>query len=152
MSLESNQRSTVVRILSPLHAISAENVCPGFPDVVFIGGVLELKTADRWPVRADSVLTAGVMNHPKKGFTPQQRVFALKRRRAQGFHCVCLQVDHDWFLIPGELAAKHLGVDWTRADIIKGSWRHWLGGLNKNEFYNAIVKATEKSRGWNPYE
>lgn len=150
MSLESNQRSTVIRILSPLHACAVENpACPGFPDVCFIGGLLELKAVDRWPIRKDSVLTMGV---DRKHFTPQQRVFALKRRRAQGFHCVCLQVDQDWLLVPGELAAKHLGVDWNREDIIKGSWRHWLGGLNKNEFYNAIVKATEKSRGWNPYE
>lgn len=147
MTLEKGQRSTVIRILSPLHAVSVENpACPGFPDVEFIGGLLELKSATGWPWKPETIFTTGVDN---KHFTPQQRLFAIKRRRAQGFHCVCLKVDRDWFLIEGALAAKHLGVCWTQQDIITNAWKVWLGGLNSDGFLECITKATEKSRGWN---
>ena len=146
MTLESGQRSTVIRILSPLHACAVENpACVGFPDVAFIGGVLELKSCDKWPRKPETILTAGV---DKKHFTPQQRIFALKRCRAQGFHCVCLKVDRDWFLIEGAAAATNLGISWNRAAIIENSWKKWLGGLNSDEFLACIVQATEKSRGF----
>lgn len=147
MSLESNQRSTVIRLLAPLHANSVENlVVPGYPDIEFVGGTLELKAVDKWPRGEDTVLTEGV---DRKHFTPQQRVWAMKRRRAQGFHCVCLQVNQDWFLIEGIAAAQHLGIDWTRQGVIDESWKHWLGGLDKKEFYECILKATEAPRNIN---
>lgn len=147
MTLESGQRATVIRILAPLHAIAVENaVGIGTPDVFFIGGCLELKSCDAWPRGKDTILRKGV---DKKGFTTLQRLFAIKRRRAQGFHCVCLKVDRDWFLVEGALAAQHLGIDWTRRDISRNAWKVWLGGLNSDEFLECITEATEKSRGWN---
>lgn len=138
MSLEPNQRSILLRILAPLHANAVENLAvPGYPDIEFIGGTIECKSANKWPRGEKTVLTEGV---DKKHFTPQQRVWAIKRCRAQGFHCVCLKVDQDWFMLSGEVAAKHLGIDWTRQDIIDESSAKWLGGLDKNEFYTFIIE------------
>jgi len=46
---ESRMRRFVVEALEPLDAVPVENAaCPGYPDVEFIGGVMELKQIPGW--------------------------------------------------------------------------------------------------------
>ena len=111
MSSEKTQRQRIVKALKPLHACSVENSCmAGFPDVVFIGGMIEAKCLDAWPKRKGVVRL-------KHHFTALQRLFARTWTRKGGFHAVCLQVDQDWFLLDGLAAATHLERDWTEEDI-----------------------------------
>lgn len=96
-------RQRVIKALKPLDAISVENPCrPGTPDVNYTEGWIELKHKYEWPKRSDSVVR---LDH----FTPQQRVFLMRRWHVGGNAYLLLQVDHDWLLFTGEDAADHVG-------------------------------------------
>lgn len=107
---ERAMRQAVVRALKSLHAVSIENPCrPGTPDISYADGLLELKWARSWPKRPETPLT---LDH----YTPQQRLFHIKRRRAGGKMFVVLQVARDWFLLDGLAAAERLGYA-SRAEL-----------------------------------
>lgn len=103
-------RQKVIEALKPLHAISIENRCGvGTPDVNFSGGWLELKNLSAWPAKPETVVA---IPH----FSPQQRVWQRRRHLAGGGSWVLLQVDVDFLLFTGLVAAKSLGFA-VRADL-----------------------------------
>lgn len=107
---EREMRQQVVRALKPLHAVAVENpVRPGFPDISYADGLIELKWVRSWPSRAETALDV-------PHYTPQQRLFHMKRWAAGGNMFVLLQVARQWFIFDGEAAAHHLGYA-TRGTI-----------------------------------
>jgi len=99
---EQDMRGRVIRALSNVHAIAVENpVLPGTPDINYIGGWIETKWLRNWPVNEDTLVR---IEH----FTPQQRVWHIKRRLAGGTSWVLLQCKRDWILLDGAVAAIHL--------------------------------------------
>lgn len=104
--------------MKALDPIRVENsVLAGTPDVNFIGGWMELKWSKEWPKREDSIV-------PLDHFTPQQRVFALRRWRAGGVSLVMWTVGGVWMLFDGQTAAKILGKV-PRVDLEAQALRVW---------------------------
>lgn len=97
-------RREVVKALQPLDAFSVENpVYPGTPDVNYVEGWLELKYADKWPERPSTPLK---LPH----FTPQQRIWLLRRWRAGGNAFLLLHVHRqEWLLFAGDVAQAVVG-------------------------------------------
>jgi len=87
-----------VRVENPIH--------PGTPDVNISNGFwIELKSMERWPVRASTCFR---IDH----YTPQQRVFLYRRWRfAPGTTYLLLEVRSvkQWLLFDGDVAAKIVG-------------------------------------------
>lgn len=107
--MEQQQRQLIVKALNKLKkdAISVENpALPGTPDVNFIGGWVELKYREDWPAKEETTVR---LDH----FTPQQRVWLMRRWYNKGASWLCLQISktRDWFVFDGETAAKHLAKD-----------------------------------------
>jgi hypothetical protein len=105
MSSEKQMRGNVVKALraAKLDARPVENpVDPGFPDVEYIGGLLELKEVDEWPARADTILR---IEH----YTQEQRIWHERRAHHGGRIHVLLQVGREYLLFKGAVAAQHLG-------------------------------------------
>lgn len=105
MISEKQMRGNVTKALrrAGLDARPVENPCdPGFPDVEYIGGTLELKAVDAWPKRAGTPLR---LEH----YTQEQRIWQ-ERRCARGGRChVLLQVGREFLLFHAASAAIHLG-------------------------------------------
>ena len=115
---EADQWTRLRRAMAPLNPIRVENsVLAGTPDVNYIGGWMELKWSRNWPKREDSIV-------PCDHFTPQQRVFALKRWRAGGASTVFWAVEGTWMLFDGETAARIIGKV-TRAELEAQVLRVW---------------------------
>lgn len=82
---ESSLRTIVVDALSRLDAIAVENpALPGTPDVNFVEGWIELKSIPAWPVRGKTPVR---IDH----WTPEQRVWHIRRSRAGGNSYVLLE-------------------------------------------------------------
>lgn len=115
---EHSVRSIVLRALKRYDAMAVENrVKPGTPDVECTLGWIELKFLRSWPkVPNDSAVLL-----PK--FTPQQRVWLLKRSQAGGPCWVLLKVDCDWLLFTGDWAARHLGRSTKELMLAVAVWR-----------------------------
>jgi hypothetical protein len=109
-ALEKTLRKNVLQILSKdLDAKPVENVAwPGYPDVEYIGGVMELKRIPRWPA------TDSIVRIPH--FSPQQKVFLARRCRKGGKAWLLLQVGKEYFLFEGD-SLSGLGKSWTQQDI-----------------------------------
>ena len=100
-------RGNVVKILrkAGLDARPVENpVDPGFPDVEYIGGTLELKAVDAWPKRESTPLR---LDH----YTKEQRIWHERRAHKGGRIHVLLQVGPEFLLFHGPVAANHLGEE-----------------------------------------
>lgn len=120
MISEKNMRRNVVKILrqAKLDARPVENpVDPGFPDVEYIGGVLELKAVDEWPKRASTPLR---LDH----YTQEQRIWHERRHHCGGRIHVLLQVGPEFLLFRGMDAAKHLGES-TRSALMVLATHTW---------------------------
>ena len=118
MTLEYTMRARVVRALKPLHAISVENPChPGTPDVNYAHGWIELKAMPEFPKRPDTPLRV-------PHYTPQQKIWAVKRSHAGGLCWLLIMVGREWFLLDGVVAARHLGES-IREQLITLSDRYW---------------------------
>jgi hypothetical protein len=131
MSGEQNMRQRVIQALKPLDAISVENSCgPGTPDVNYIGGWLELKRVAAWPA---NLRTPVRIPH----FSPQQKVWLARRCQRGGRAYVLLQVERDWFLIDGLVAASGLGT-WNRDDLLFNSAKHWFPNLVPEELLDFL--------------
>lgn len=105
MSSEKQMRRNVVEILrdAGLDARPVENpVDPGFPDVEYIGGLLELKEVEAWPKRAMTPLRV-------EHYTQEQRIWHSRRARKGGRIHVLLQVGREFLLFDGAVAAELLG-------------------------------------------
>lgn len=115
---ESYLRKAIVRVLPG--AIPVENaVLPGTPDVSYVEGWLELKCRVRWPKRADTIVS---MDH----FTPQQRVWHLRRAKAGGSTHVLIEFVEacEYLLLEGAEAARILGKT-NRAELMAACSRVW---------------------------
>jgi hypothetical protein len=113
--MEHNERQRLVQILSRagLDAISVENPAyPGTPDVNYVGGWIELKFIDNWPVRAKTPI---VIPH----FTPQQRCWAIRRSLADP-HGIWLIIQvgktNEWLLFKGG-DVKDIGKSLNREQL-----------------------------------
>lgn len=110
MARESSLWDTVRVNLAPFaDLVRVENaVEAGTPDVNYClhggkgEGWIELKDADAWPARADTLLR---LDH----VTTVQREWWLRRRRAGGRCFVLLRVGYDYLLFDGVAAALALG-------------------------------------------
>jgi hypothetical protein len=118
---ESNMSRVVMRLLKPLHPVRIETgmVCSGVPDVNYSEGWIELKALEHWPKREDTPLR---IPH----FTPQQRIWVIRRLRAGGRVHVLLTVGQDWLLFSGHFAAERLG-DAPRAELFASAVASWRG-------------------------
>lgn len=115
---EQTLRQNVIRILKPLDAKSVENLAyPGFPDVNYIEGLIELKSKGRWPIRAASPLR---LSH----FTPAQRVFLRRRWELGGNAWLLLQVNTTYLLYKG-FDVQEIGRTLTKAQLIKLATKTW---------------------------
>lgn len=124
---ESNVRQKICRWLreAGLDASPVENsACPGYPDIEYIGGTIEIKYLSAWPRRERTNVQV-----PK--FSPQQRIWLRRRHRAGGLAFLLLVVGEDWLLFDGETAANYLGI----------RSREELGGLAKHAM-------TRPDRSW----
>lgn len=93
-----------MRSLKALDAIAVENpALPGTPDVNYVEGWIELKQLTAWPQKADTVVHVD-------NFTPQQRVWHIRRRLAGGTSWLLLQVGREWLLFDGAVAALNIGL------------------------------------------
>lgn len=114
-------RRRVIRALRELDAVAVENsVGPGTPDVNYIGGWVELKEVERWPVRG------GPLRVPH--FKPEQRAWIRRRWKRGGDVWVLLKVESDWLLLDGLYASACLG-DVPAASLSASALRHWSKGL-----------------------
>jgi hypothetical protein len=132
-------RKAVVQMLRPLHAISVENgMChPGTPDINCILGWIECKATNNWPAKPDTVVR---LDHE---FTPQQRIFATKRRKAGGGCWLLLTVDRDWMLFHGDEAAEWIGTK-TREQLIKLALRVWTQKPTGEELICSLIQTSPK--------
>lgn len=133
MKAESRMRQRVRLALRGLDPISIENpVHPGTPDLNYVEGFVELKVAEKWPERTTTILR---IPH----FTPQQRVWLMRRVRAGGRAFLLLRVDGDWFLFRGDRAAEIVGRG-TRAELEAAAIGRWETSLN-DEQLRALLTA-----------
>lgn len=96
---EQTMRGRVVRMLTDLNGIAVENpALPGTPDVNYVEGWIELKHLREWPVREN---TAVLFEH----FTPQQRIWHIRRRAVGGTSWMLVQCEREWLLFDGAVAA-----------------------------------------------
>ncbi len=127
---ESDFRQRVCLALRPFDPVSVENVAhPGTPDINFAHGWLELKVADRWPLRVNSIFR---LPH----LTPQQRVWILRRWRTNQRAWLLLRVGHhtdprdaDYLLFDGPTVAYKLG-NLTKAETISLALAVWSPRLD----------------------
>jgi hypothetical protein len=124
-------RSIVLKALRPLDAVACENAaCPGYPDVDYIGGRVELKSLPKWPVRPETVVR---IEH----FSPEQRVWLARRWRAGGDAWLLLKVGRDWLLFTGDVAAALVGKVPQR-ELWDDCYVGWQGGLDANELCEVL--------------
>lgn len=103
--MEREMRQTLVKALRQAGAdpVSVENpACPGTPDVNYVNGWVELKELSSWPAHAE---TNVAIDH----FTPQQRVWLVRRAMAHGRIFLILKVKHEWLCYWGNTAANIVG-------------------------------------------
>jgi len=127
-----HMRRRVVQALRELDAIAVENSAyPGTPDVVYIGGWIELKEADAWPKKATTPL-------PMRHFTRHQRAWIRRHAEKGGTVFVLLKVGKlEWFLIDGKIAADILGSA-TREVIQSTACRAFDNGLDNEELLRCL--------------
>lgn len=133
-----NERKTmrprVIKALNRkrLDAHAVENPAgPGTPDVNFIEGWIELKQLEDWPARAETVVH---FDH----FTPQQRVWLLRRWLSGGNAWMLIKVADEWLLLDGKTAAEIVGKV-TRSELMRACKCFWMSGASMDESLAAFV-------------
>lgn len=103
--LERDMRGQLVKLLRPLGAFAVENggAHPGTPDIAYVGGWIECKATEQWPARAETPVK---LDHD---LSQQQRIWLMKWHRAGGRAFVMLNIDGEWLLFDGMVAAAGLG-------------------------------------------
>jgi len=113
-------RKNVVQILAPLDGKPVENPAwPGFPDVNYIEGVVELKKVDRWPAREATPLK---LDH----FTREQRIFLERRWRKGGNAFLLLQVNKTFLLYDGS-DVQQIGRTLNQQELRDKALKVWEG-------------------------
>lgn len=118
----------VMKVLKPLDGLRVENPChPGTPDVNYVGGWIELKQHDKWPVKPETILKLG------HDLTTQQRIWLTRRMEKGGVALVLLQVARDYLLLSGVVAANLIGTA-TQFELKEAAIAHWTSSadLKKN--------------------
>ena len=124
-------RKRVIKILKPLDGRAVENaVGPGTPDVNYIGGWVELKKIRYWPRRG------GPVRVPH--FTQQQRVWLERRWHRGGAVYMLIQIERDWLLLNGDVAAEHLGYA-DEGELIRLAHRYWKDGLDERDLRETLA-------------
>ena len=128
-------RARIIKALRPLDAVSVENyVGPGTPDVNYTEGWIELKWLRAWPKRPG---TPVILEH----YSPEQRAWALKRRRVGGQVWMLLQVRQEWLLIDGAVAAlTGFGRTLNRQQLCDLADHYWPRGLREKELIQCILQ------------
>ena len=103
--LERDMRKQLVKLLRPLDAFAVENggCHPGTPDINYRDGWIECKATEQWPARPDTPVR---LDHD---LTKQQRIWLIRRARVNGRAFVMLNIDGEWLLFNGIVAATILG-------------------------------------------
>lgn len=126
-------RRNLVRGLASLDALAVENPAkPGTADINFSEGWIELKWMRRWPVNAWE--RPVLINH----FTPQQRVFLMRRWAVGQSSWLLLQVGREWLLFNGQFAAEHVGMV-TRGALLDECDARWGNGLVYKELIRKLT-------------
>lgn len=134
---ESAMRSKVIKILKSLNAIAVENpALPGTPDINYVEGWIELKWLAHWPSRRNTT----IIFH---NFTPQQRVWHIRRRLAGGRSWILILVDTEWLLFDAADAALCFNVC-DRNILMDLAIEHWHKKLDEEEFIKCICQDQRK--------
>ena len=123
---EARMRAKLVQILSPFHAIPVENKVPplGTPDINFVGGWIECKRRERWPIRENQVVK---FPHP---VNLNQKVWRDLRTRKGGTVILAIQVARDWLFF-------------TKREAFRG-----FGTYTKQELFDLAEFTMTNPRGW----
>lgn len=123
------------------HYVRVENTArDGTPDISTVKGWIESKVTTRY--------TKGVVKIPH--YTPGQRGWHVAHRGAGGACFVALKlvtsIGPEYYLLDALDAAQHLGVDWTRADLIfhnlvDGEW-----SFDPSDWRKALVRESARMR------
>jgi hypothetical protein len=98
---ESALNNVLLDALKPFHPVRVENgAAPGTPDINFVEGWIESKYLDHWPRQ-------GIVKCDH--YTPQQRVFAIRRKRSSGNIWFVVQIGKEYLIFDGGVAAEHFG-------------------------------------------
>jgi len=125
----------VMKILKPLDAVRIENMCgKGTPDVNYIGGWIELKQQDKWPKRATTKVR---LDHD---LTLEQRIWLERRAERGGTTWVLLQVQRDYLLFTGPVAAQVIGHT-TREELCDAAYRVWTNVEFKRDLLACLQQA-----------
>lgn len=98
-------RTNVIKLLrqAGMDARAVENsVDIGYPDVEYVGGLLELKQVDAWPKKMETPLRC-------EHYTQEQRIWHERRWHCGGAVHVLLQVGPEFLLFTGPQASQFLG-------------------------------------------
>lgn len=122
--IERDMRKQLVKLLRPLGAFAVENggAHPGTPDIAYVGGWIECKATEQWPARPDTPVK---LDHD---LTKQQRIWLMKWHRVNGVAFVMLNIDREWLLFQGMVAAGILGGSegGTRQELYEAALAKWI--------------------------
>lgn len=123
---EKTMRGRLVKDLRSIDFRSIENwVGPGTPDSNYVEGWVELKWARSWPVKPG---TPVVFEH----YTPQQKVWQMRRWSRGGRVFVLVQIGLCWMLYDAPTAVEILGKA-TKSVMIDRAWKVWHKGLKVDQ-------------------
>jgi len=126
----------IMPLLKPIDGIRIENMCAkGTPDVNFVGGWMELKQQDKWPVRATTKVK---LDHD---LSLEQRIWLQRRARKGEMTWVLLQVARDYLLFEGPEAAELLG-ECTQEELKAAAYRVWTSKEMKEELLSCLQQRT----------
>lgn len=126
-------RRPVVTALRELKAFAVENghCYPGTPDVAYVGGWIELKELDKFPVRPTTPVRV-------RHFTPEQRAWHVAWEHHGGVSWVLLKVGKfDWLLFRGSVAADILG-NVVRSELESAAVLIMRSGLDREELLRCL--------------
>lgn len=120
------------KALIELDPVRVENrVELGTPDVNLAEGTwIELKWLRKPPARGGIVQ----VDH----YSPQQRVWAIRRIRAGGKVFLLLKISNMWLLFKGDIAAKFLGYS-TLKQLQEVAIKIWQQQLNNQEIKDILL-------------
>lgn len=127
MASEKSMWEALRPLMKGLDPMRVENLVGiGTPDVNYTRGWIELKYIGGWPVRDPDAIVK--VDH----FTPQQRVWIMRRALAGGRVFVFLKVGEEWLLFNGGWAARCLGRV-GKEHLCRNALAHWTQKPTKED-------------------